>query len=283
MKRRAQSIVVAAGLLVGLLVLPFGGQVDARASAGPDGDALVGFGQGVYDVTVGDDFSVVMIVAYADALGGWETILDYDPLVVRLNGLSAGAFLTSEGREAALLGPDDDPVSGQAALGGYSWGTADGVSGNGEIAVVGLHAVQVGETILDLTDTVLASVYGASVTVQPAEAHAVQVNVWAAPSAPVPAIAADGGDVEIAWQLSAGTDYEVWKSPSPDFTPGEGELIASGPPFTSNCTVAGDTVTCTDDDALSAPGQFFYIVQGLNPAGAGALSHCMGAFSFALE
>ncbi len=292
MNRTVQSIVVVAGLLAFLLATPAGTRVDARALAGPDATARIGFSQDVYDVTVGDDFSVVMIVEDADALGGWETVLAYDPAVVGSTALSAGGFLTAGGREAALLGPDGDPGSGQVALGGYSWdptgGIPHGVSGGGELARLDLHAVAVGQSVLALSDTatLLASVHATSVTPQYAEQHTALVNVYAAPSAPEAAPALDGSQVEITWHVAANTSYQMWRSTSPYFVPGEGDSIVIADyssTVQNNCSLVGETITCFDPYEHVVPGTFFYIVQSLNPAGATATSRCIGAFIFPIQ
>jgi hypothetical protein len=282
MNRTARSILALGVLLAGLWLSPFGLQNAAGAPSGPNGLARVGFSQDVYNVTVGDDFSIGITVADADALGGWEATLVFAPGVVQPTELSAGAFLTTSGREAALLGPSGEGGGGQIALGGYSWGTEDGVSGEGEIAHVGLHAFAVGESVLNLTDPLLASVHGASVRGQEVEVHTAQVNVYAAPSAPAATIAQDGASARITWQhITANTSYQVWRSAFPYFTPGEGDSItpiASGLPPAPNCTMVGDTITCSDPGVLATPGRYFYLVQGLNPAGAKATSAQMGAF-----
>ena len=159
MNRTARSIAAAGLLLACFWLAPLGVQPAASAPSEPEVLARVGFGQGVYNVTVGDDFTVAIVVDDADALGGWEAALTYDPAVVRPAGLAAGAFLASTGRAAALLGPDGDPGSGPVALGGYSWGPTggipNGVSGDGELAQVALHAVAVGGSVLNLAGPVL--------------------------------------------------------------------------------------------------------------------------------
>ena len=117
------------------------------------------------------------------------------------------------------------------------------------------------------------------------EARTAQVNVFAAP---VAAVASDrasmAAGVEITWQhVAVNTSYQVWRSTSPYFVPGvDSTVIASWPLPGSNCTLNGETLSCTDPNALATSGQYFYIVQSFNPASATATSTRMGAFVFLL-
>ena len=104
------------------------------------------------------------------------------------------------------------------------------------------------------------------------------------PTASVLSISSSDSDATLTWEHNrANTSYEVWRGADPYFTPRPGDSpIASGLPPSPNCTMAGDTITCTDRDVVGGASSYYYLVRALNMAGAFEDSNCVGVFSFAM-
>jgi hypothetical protein len=104
------------------------------------------------------------------------------------------------------------------------------------------------------------------------------------PTASVLSITRSDSDVTLTWQHNnANTSYEVWRDTSPYFTPGlGGSPLAIGLPPSPNCTMVGDTITCTDPDAVGGASPYYYLVRALNMAGAFEDSNRVGAYSFGI-
>ena len=79
--------------------------------------------------------------------------------------------------------------------------------------------------------------------------------------------------------VSAGITYQVWRSLSPSFAPGDGDAAELG----DICTNDGVTVTCTHLNAIGAPSaNSFYVVRALYANGGHADSNRTGVFGFVL-
>ena len=104
------------------------------------------------------------------------------------------------------------------------------------------------------------------------------------PTASVLSITRSDSDVTLTWQHNnVNTSYEVWRDTSPYFTPGlGGSPLAIGLPPSPNCTMVGDTITCTDPDAVGGASPNYYLVRALNMAGAFEDSNRVGAYSFGI-
>ncbi len=88
-------------------------------------------------------------------------------------------------------------------------------------------------------------------------------------------------DLRLAWVVHPGVTYQVWRSLKPYFTPGGSDAEA---PADITCTQDGDTMTCTDEDAVGNPdANTFYVVRATGPAG-GAFddSNRVGVITFNL-
>ena len=73
----------------------------------------------------------------------------------------------------------------------------------------------------------------------------------------------------------------MWRSLKPYFTPGDSDAEA---PADVTCVQVGDTMTCTDEDAVGNPdANYFYVVRATGPAsGAFDDSNRVGVFTFSL-
>ncbi|MEM7029960.1 MAG: Ig-like domain-containing protein [Chloroflexota bacterium] len=103
-------------------------------------------------------------ISNADRVSGFELALVYDRSLIQVTGITMGDFLgktanCNEANErcAVVLGPLDQSYA--TALGGYSYGTGDGASGNGTLATIHLEPKgQAGATSLQLSDALLSTV-----------------------------------------------------------------------------------------------------------------------------
>jgi hypothetical protein len=62
-------------------------------------------------------------------------------------------------------------------IGGYSYGTATGVTGNGMLAHIRLRALAPGQTALNLSQLQLAAVQGMDVQIQPSAGQSGHLNI----------------------------------------------------------------------------------------------------------
>jgi hypothetical protein len=96
---------------------------------------------------VGEVVETHIVVSQASNIGGFETILSFDPQRVTIESITLGDFLGSTGNQASLL---QRPVGdGAYAVGAFSFGPNDGPSGDGVLATIAIR-------ILDCSGTELA-------------------------------------------------------------------------------------------------------------------------------
>ena len=110
-------------------------------------------------------------------------------------------------------------------------------------------------------------------------ANTASATVPALPVAPDVSIYPSGSGVLMTWSYLADNTagYEVWESPTPYFTPGDGgtTMVDSGDANTTSGTHSG----ALGDSATN----HYYFVAGYNSIGQRALSNQVGEFDFALE
>ena len=88
-------------------------------------------------------------------------------------------------------------------------------------------------------------------------------------------------DLRLAWVVHPGVTYQVWRSLKSYFTSGDSDAEV---PADVTCAQVGDTMTCTDEDAVGNPdAKYFYVVRATDPAsGAFDDSNRVGVFTFSL-
>ena len=69
-----------------------------------------------------------------------------------MNSVRLTDFLESTGRQTFVLGPEIDNTAGQVRFGAATIGWQPGVTGNGQIALIEVTALAVGDGALDLHD-----------------------------------------------------------------------------------------------------------------------------------
>jgi hypothetical protein len=276
-------IVLAVAVTFAVIAAQPAGAAARLAVAAPAGTAAVSLNPAAANATAGEALTLTVQVQAAESLGGWELQLGFDPAYVELEAVTPGPLLASTGRTAAALGPLAGGGAGQWRLGGYSYGSDAGVTGDGALAYLRLRPLAEGQANLTLSELLLATVQGAQVGVQPSTPQGGQLTITA------PRLvsgARQGSDVLLSWQHNSQyTGYEVWRHAAPYFAAGApATLIASGLPPAPNCTQNGATITCTDPGAIGGgQGSHFYLVRGIRPTGTRVSFNRMGQFDFALQ
>jgi hypothetical protein len=95
-------------------------------------------------------------IADATYVGGLEFTVSFDPDVVQVQSVDAGAFLGNSGRTAGTLGPVVDNVAGTVTFGGYTTGNASGAMGAGDVATLHFRTGDTGTIMLDAGTVTLA-------------------------------------------------------------------------------------------------------------------------------
>jgi hypothetical protein len=245
--RIALLLVAALVVAVGLFLL-FGRSHSGvlKVQAAPvlqAGTATVRFADAEYTIAPGDAITIQLQVQGAENLGGWELALSFDPAFVAVEAVTPGAFLSSTGRTAAGLGPLET-IPGQLMIGGYSYGTDVGVSGDGTLAHIRLRALAAGQTALGLSQLQLAAVQGTNVEVQPSSGQGGQLNITPAaelalssgwnllalprtPADPAPAAVFAGinGQYDLVYAYDGCDPADPWK-----------KYVPGAPPWVSNLT-----------------------------------------------
>ena len=103
-------------------------------------------------VSVGEAFTVSVMIDNADDLGGFEFDLTYNGTIVAVDSVTLGDFLGSTGRTVGSVGPIIDNQAGRVSFGAWSLPGAPGPNGTGELATISLTAQGEGESPLDLQD-----------------------------------------------------------------------------------------------------------------------------------
>ena len=120
---------------------------------------------GMSMVAPDDTFSMAIEVEGAADLGGFQLALNFDPVVVRVEGVTLGDFLGSTGRNTVPLGPEVDNDAGTITFGGFSFGSQPGASGDGVLAILTLTAQGAGNSPLHLENVQVADTGGQAQTV----------------------------------------------------------------------------------------------------------------------
>jgi len=232
-------------------------------------------------VSVGEAVTLTLAVQGVANLAGWEARLTFDPALIAVEALTDGGFLASTGRTAATLGPA--AATGQAMLGGYSYGSPNGVSGNGALLLIRLRTLAQGQTNLALSGIQLVTVQGGVMQVQTAAGQGGQLTITGPLVAPEVAATRELSGLKLTWtQSQAGiARYEVYWSLNPYFSPGGadsyklGEVAAPG---------QDQPVSYVDTAAFAQPlRNYFYAVRPIGAGGAiGPASNRVGAFHFTL-
>lgn len=129
-------------------------------------------------VTLGDRFSISVVVSCAVNMAGYQVELRFDPAVVVVQGAGNGGFLASAGGSVFIAGPEIDNDAGKVTISTIVLRPGPYPSGSGTLASFDLEAVGLGSTDLDLSanlsdlngQAIPAHASGGAVVVQPAAA-----------------------------------------------------------------------------------------------------------------
>ncbi|MCX6032222.1 MAG: cohesin domain-containing protein [Chloroflexi bacterium] len=282
----AAIVLIIAVRVVAIYWRPDGAATHAAPSlvaAAPAGTANVSLIPATASATAGEALTLTVQVQGAESLGGWELRLAFDPVYVELEAVTPGAFLASPPRTTGALGPSSAGDAGHWMMGGYSYGSEAGVTGDGALAYLRLRPLAEGQVSLTLDQLQLAAVQGTQVEVQPSTAQTGQLTITA------PRLVSgnrQGSDVVLTWQHdSQYTGYEVWQHTAPYFAAGApATLIATGLPPAPNCTQNGATITCADPGVIGGgQGSHFYVIRGIRPSGTRVSFNRLGQFDFAAQ
>lgn len=168
---------------------------------------------------LGDPVPVAVRVSGAENIGAYQFDVMFDPSIVQLTSVTDGGFLSTTGRTVVSLPPVIDNTTGVATVGAYSFGTASGPSGAGDLATLTFTAVGVGSTNLALGNVVVSDVTG---TTQPTSETPGTIDIALAVPSPTPT-----------------PSTALGASPTPTPTPSP----SSGPSATPTPTPASGTAT----------------------------------------
>jgi hypothetical protein len=104
----------------------------------------------------GESFSVGLQVEDVQDLAGFEAVLDYDPQMLRFDGVALGDFLASSGNTAELREAVVDESAGTIALGAFSYGAEASAEGAGTLVRLAFTVVGAGESSLTLSAAEMA-------------------------------------------------------------------------------------------------------------------------------
>jgi len=117
---------------------------------------------------------------------------------------------------------------------------------------------------------------------QPVNAQAAEIVVVA----PLPvAVSAAGGQLRLEWTSpTSPPNFQVWRSQSPYFSPGDPGAALAAEDGSAACTVAGAVVTCAFAGGVGDPGRNdFCVVRAFDAAGEPVgQSFGLGEFDFGL-
>lgn len=119
-------------------------------------------------VPAGQQFNVQVRIEGASNLGAFEFQYVFNSGVVSTtaNDIQLGSFLGSTGRTTGQLRLASAPMAPHQPLyGAYSYGSAGGPSGNGQLATITMHAIRSGTSALTVQDVQVTSINGTPVQV----------------------------------------------------------------------------------------------------------------------
>ena len=115
------------------------------------------------DITVpstGRAIAVPIRVEGAVDMAAFEAEVRFNPRLLSVEGVVMGEFLGRTGREVILLPPQMDPNAGAIRFALFTYGTAPGVNGSGEVAYVLLRPLGHGQVTPRLSDVQVVNTRG---------------------------------------------------------------------------------------------------------------------------
>ena len=111
-------------------------------------------------VTVGQGFTVSVVIDEASDLGGFQFDLRYISATVTADDVTLGDFLGSTGRDIIKLGAKIDNDDGKITFGAASFGINPGPDGTGTLALITFTGQEEGESDLEFQRVRLADTSG---------------------------------------------------------------------------------------------------------------------------
>lgn len=183
LRTRGPALLTVAAL-IWVLLGAAGGLEQARTGAAPGAhaagsatllDATLRFDQDPYAVVVNDTITLDLVVEDVANLAGWEVKLSFDPTLLEITQVAPGPFLASTDRITESL--QLALAAGQLAIGGYTYGDPEPVSGAGVLAQLTVRGLAAGQAPITLSDPILAGMDGSGVLSLPVAASGAVVNV----------------------------------------------------------------------------------------------------------
>ena len=195
------------------------------------------------NLAVGETKTFDLRVSGAQNLAAFETTIDYNPALLKVNGVTLGNFLGSTGRPIFPVGPTIDNNAGTVRFGAFSLGAEPpGPNGSGVLATVSVTGLASGNGTLDMQDSTATDPNGATSPVT--ETDGTFVVSGDGLSAPVinDINNSDGdGNFPVGWApVSGATGYTLQER----FNGGSWSEIYSGPNTNTNRTNRSDGEWC---------------------------------------
>ncbi|MCX6032316.1 MAG: cohesin domain-containing protein [Chloroflexi bacterium] len=111
-------------------------------------------------VATGAIFTEIVHIQEAANVGAFQADLTYDPVIVQVEDVTGGPFLTSTGRTVVPVGPATDNDTGQVTFGAFTFGSQGSATGAGDLAYVRFRAQAAGQTNLAFQEAGLSDPQG---------------------------------------------------------------------------------------------------------------------------
>lgn len=138
----------------------------------PEGVTEVTIQPSTVSTTVGDAFSVQVVIDNGKDVGHTPFYLIFDPNYLEVISVSQGVFLSQDGKQVSFLHSENN-ATGEVRIGLSRLGATEGVSGSGVLAVFTFKAKERGKSYLTFTNATVKNPRAENLPVQflPAEVN----------------------------------------------------------------------------------------------------------------
>lgn len=199
--RSPQHLIVAVLALLIVFGLP-------AAALGQQG-AVVAIQPPASSPAVEATFTTDVTITGASGVLGFQFDINFDPAVLAVESVELGPFLSSTGRSARPLGPDQRAAAeGRVVYGGFTLGNQEGAGGDGVLATITWRALKEGESQVSLSKLQLAGDGG--MALPGSVGDSIVIAVGGAVSGAPGGGEATGGEADQSSQPVGGIPIWVW-------------------------------------------------------------------------